>query len=194
MLSVVIATQENERELVPTLTALVGGAVDGLLSEVIIADRASRDASAQIGEDAGCKVLISADPRGARLKAAAVAARGRWLLFLAPGVVPEATWIDESRRFINATVLEKPGRQRAAVFREASASFRPALLEALALLKASVMRAQPGHGLLISKPAYDHLGGHDPGDPEPERGLLRRIGRRRLVTLRTAARLVAEIT
>jgi len=193
MLSVVIATQENERELVPTLTALVGGAVDGLLSEVIIADGASRDASAQIGEHAGCQVLISPEPRGARLKAAAAAARGRWLLFLAPGVVPEGTWIDESRRFIHATVLEKPRRQRVAVFRPASASFRPALLEAFALLR-GVVGGKAGYGLLIGKAAYDHLGGHDARDPEPERALLRRIGRRRVVALRTTARLVTEIT
>ena len=45
MLSVVIATQESERTLVPTLSALVPGVVAGMVREVIVADAGSRDAT-----------------------------------------------------------------------------------------------------------------------------------------------------
>ena len=42
---------------------------------------------------------------------------------------------------------------------------------------------RPGQGLIISKRFYDRLGGHRADHADPERDLLRRIGRRRLVTL-----------
>ena len=70
MLSVLIATHDSERALVPTLAALVSGAVAGVVREVIIADAGSADATAEIADGAGCRVLILREPRGARLKAA----------------------------------------------------------------------------------------------------------------------------
>src|SRR5262249_37675321 len=94
MLSVVIATQDSERVLVPTLAALVPGAVAGVVREVIVADAGSHDDTATIADGAGCRLLVSNGGRGARLKAAAATARAPWLLFLRPGVVPEATWVD----------------------------------------------------------------------------------------------------
>ncbi len=97
MLSVVIATHDSERALLPTLAALVAGAAAGIVREVIVADAGSRDATAAIADGAGCRVLVSAQPRGARLKAAAEAARAPWLLFLRPGVVPDATWVDRNQ-------------------------------------------------------------------------------------------------
>ena len=51
------------------------------------------------------------ETRGARLKAAAATARAPWLLFLRPGTVPDATWIDETRRFIEEAELLRPRRQ-----------------------------------------------------------------------------------
>jgi glycosyltransferase involved in cell wall biosynthesis len=185
MLSVVIATRDSERALLPTLAALVAGAAAGVVREVIIADAGSRDASAAIADGAGCRVLISSDPHGARLKAAAEAARGPWLLFLRPGTVPDATWIDEARRFIEDAELR--GADNAAAFRAASATFRPALVEALALLRAALgARPNAGQGLLIAKALYLDLGGHRDVD-EPEREFIRRLGRRRTVLLRSGA-------
>src|SRR5258707_10816476 len=100
MLSVVIATHNSERALLPTLAALVSGAAAGLVREVIVADAGSRDATAAIADGAGCRVLVSTQARGARLKAAADAARAPWLLFLRPGLVLDATWVDDTRHFI----------------------------------------------------------------------------------------------
>jgi glycosyltransferase involved in cell wall biosynthesis len=187
MLSVVIATQESERALMPTLSALVAGAVAGVVREVIIADAGSRDGTAQIAEGAGCRLLISPGPRGARLKAAADMARAPWLLFLAPGIVPDATWIDECRRFIEQAELTGRADEQAAMFRKVSARFRPMLVEAFALLRAALgaSGANAGEALLIAKPLYRRLGGHLPQDEAPERALLRRLGRRRIALLRT---------
>ncbi len=50
MLSVIVATHESERALVPTLAALVPGATAGLLGEVVVADAGSRDATAEVAE------------------------------------------------------------------------------------------------------------------------------------------------
>jgi hypothetical protein len=195
MLSVVIATHESERALVPTLSALVPGAVAGVVREVIIADAGSRDGTAQIAEGAGCRLLISPGPRGSRLKAAADMARAPWLLFLAPGVVPDATWIDECRRFIEQAELTGQAAEQAAVFRKVSAHFRPMLVEAFALLRAVLggSKANAGKALLIGKPLYRRLGGHLPQDEAPERALLRRLGRRRIALLRTGV-MAAHIT
>jgi glycosyltransferase involved in cell wall biosynthesis len=193
MLSVVIATQDSERTLVPTLAALVAGAVAGVVREVIVADSGSGDASAEIAEGAGCRVLISSEPQGARLKAAAAVARAPWLLFLAPGLVPDSTWIDECKRFIEQAELGQTADQRAAGFREVSATFRPMLVEALALLLAAVGgRRLRAHGLLIARSLYDRLGAHRPDAAEPESDLIRRLGRRRLVLLRTGAMIAAK--
>jgi len=185
MLSVVIATQDSERALVPTLAALVPGAVAGVVREVIVADAGAGDASAQIAEGAGCRVMTLSESRGARLRAAARAARAPWLLFLQPGTVPDATWIDETSRFIEEAELGNRADGHAAVFRRRSSSFRPTVVEALALLYAAVL-ARPGadQGLLIAKSLYDRLGGHRADPDAPERDLLHRLGRRRTVLLR----------
>jgi glycosyltransferase involved in cell wall biosynthesis len=185
MLSVVIATHDSERALLPTLAALVAGAAAGVVREVIVADAGSRDATAAIADGAGCRVVTSARGRGARLKAAAATARAPWLLFLLPGTVPDATWIGETQRFIEQAELRGCAATYAAAFRPGSAAFRPALVEALALLWAS-LGARPDGSLLIAKSLYDALGGHR-DVAAPERGLARRLGRRRVVLLRCGA-------
>src|SRR5207244_2986253 len=60
MLSVVIATHNSERSLLPTLAALVQGAAAGIVREVIVADAGSRDATAAIADGAGCRLLLPA--------------------------------------------------------------------------------------------------------------------------------------
>ena len=172
MFSIIIATNDSERALVPTLAALVPGATAGVVREVIVTDGGSRDQTEQVADIAGCRFLSSAAPRGIRLKAAADAARGDWLMFLEPGLVPGPTWIDETIAFTDAAG-EAP---RAAVFRREGGALRRAL-HLLALRDAG--------SLIIRKSFYREHGHRDAADPE--RDLLRRIGRRRLVTLHATA-------
>src|SRR5262249_5801666 len=137
-----------------------------------------------IADGAGCRVLVSAQGRGARLKAAAEAARAPWLLFLRPGVVLDATWVDETRRFVEETELRGCAGTHAAVFR--ASALRPALLEALALIGTALgVKPDARHGLVIAKAHYVALGSHRDVD-EPERDLQRRL-RRHLVLLRAGA-------
>src|SRR4051812_9832447 len=119
MISVIIATNESEQVLVPTLAALVPGAMAGTICEVTIADAGSRDGTIRIADAAGCHAMVNSGPVGARLKNAAAAARAPWLMFFRPGCVPDVTWVDETNRFVLET--ERSGRAHAlsAVFRQA---------------------------------------------------------------------------
>jgi glycosyltransferase involved in cell wall biosynthesis len=191
MLSVIIPTRESERPLVRTLGALVAGAAAGLVREVIVVDGGSRDATAEVADVAGCRFMVSGAPLGARLSAGAALARAGWLMFVQPGTVLDATWTDETARFIDEDQGRDPKHARAAVFRPAprSGARRPMLLEAIGLMRLALgSRPNPQHGLVLARHLYDALGGH--GDhAEPERELMRRLGRR-IVVLRSGAMLV----
>jgi len=195
MLSVIIATHESERALVPTLAALVPGAAAGLIGEVVIADAGSRDATAEVAEIAGCRFISSSDPLGVRLNAAATSTRSPWLMFLRAGAVPQPGWIDAADHFMQSTeVLE--GAARAAVFRPPGAAdhLRPTLGEVFALLRSALGSGpRPDQGLLISRHLYEAVGGHPTG-ANAETALLHRLGRRRIAMLPAAVTLTRKDT
>jgi glycosyltransferase involved in cell wall biosynthesis len=183
MLSIIIATHNSEHALVRTLASLVPGAMAGLVSDVVVADGGSRDDTEAVADVAGCHFLTTEGPLARRLAAAVAASRGRWLLFLRPGVTLDPSWVAEAGRFI-----ERPAyRQCAAVFQRGGSAY-PALQEAFGALAAALgRRPQPEQGLVIGKEFYAALGGHVEAAADAEADLLRRIGRRRLVRLTTAA-------
>jgi glycosyltransferase involved in cell wall biosynthesis len=189
MLSVVIATHESERALVPTLAALVPGAMAGLIGEVVVADDGSADATEEVADIAGCRFVASSEALGARLRTAAASTRTPWLMFLRPGCVPEPGWIAACEAFMEAASrLDDAGR--AAVFRPPAAAdlMRPGLAEVLALIRVAFGGgARPDQGLLIARRFYETLGGH-PDSADAEAILLRRLGRRRIAMLRASAR------
>jgi glycosyltransferase involved in cell wall biosynthesis len=189
MLSVVIPTFDSERSLVPTLAMLVPAAMSGVVRDVIVADGRSADATLEVADVAGCNVVGSSAPLAQRLREAAATARAPWLMFLRPGTVLDTTWLDETVNFIEET--ERGDAAVAAVFRKAvsrQASY-PMVIEALSLIKfALIGRAGPDQGLVISTRLYGELGGHRDGAADPEADLLARLGRRRIVMLRSGAR------
>ena len=109
-------------------------------------------------------------------------------MFLRAGCVPEPNWVEAADRFIDgAGALDRP---RAAVFRPPGIAdlLRPDLAELIALVRVTLGGApKPEQGLLIARRHYDALGGHPDGDGA-EALMLRRIGRRRLAMLASAAR------
>jgi glycosyltransferase involved in cell wall biosynthesis len=185
---VVIPTLDSERALVPTLAMLVPAAMSGVVREVIIADGKSTDGTLEIADVAGCAVVASSDPLGKRLREAVATARASWLMFLRPGTVLDTTWMDETVRFVEES--ERGDGGAAAVFRRAvspRASY-PVVREIFDLLGFSLLgRTSPSQGLVISTKLYEEIGGHrDTSDPESN--LLARLGRRRLLMLRSGAR------
>lgn len=186
MLSVVIPARDCERALVRTLAVLVGAAVAGTIRDVIVAEGGSRDDTAQVAEIAGCTVLVSTAPLGRRLREAAAAARGPWLLFLRPGAMPDSGWAEEIAHFTE-NAERRGGVETVAVFRAEPLSRIGASVtgQALALVREALRRRpSPDQGLLIHKRFYDALGGH-PDSPDPETALLGRVGGRRLIRLRS---------
>jgi glycosyltransferase involved in cell wall biosynthesis len=179
MLSVIIATRDSERSLVPTLVALVPGATSGVITEVLVADGGSRDDTAAVADVAGCNFMPMESALAARFKAAAAAARAPWLMFLRPGTILDAPWTGEARRFVEQAKPENS----AAAFRRGAPS-QSTLRDALSFLASALgARPRPEQGLLISKQFYDALGGHSDNAGDPETDLIRRIGRRRIVML-----------
>ncbi len=177
MLSVIIPTRNSERALLPTLAALVPGATAGLVAEVLIADGGSQDDTAAVADVAGCNFLPSDGLLAGRLKAAAAAARMPWLMFLHPGTVLDTSWTGEVARFLQRDAA-------AAVFRRGATD---AVLRELCLRVGAMFGAppRPEQGLLIARQLYEAVGGHSERAGDPERDLLRRIGRRRVATLTT---------
>jgi len=186
MISVVIPTHESERLLAHTLAALVPGALDGVLREVIVADAGSKDGTAKVADVAGCRFMVIPGARGARLAAAAATARADWLWFVQPGTVPGTNWIEELGGFIRECELTGDCNH-AAVFRARGGRGASPLAEALALIAAAMgAKPKPSQGLLIPKALYQSMGGYKAGATDPEADLLRRLGRKRIATLDVA--------
>jgi glycosyltransferase involved in cell wall biosynthesis len=184
MLSAIISTLNSERNLVPTLSALVPAAAAGLLKEVVVADGGSGDATAEVADIAGCRFESSTETLGIRLKAAAASIRSPWLMFLRAGTVPQPGWIDTAEHFMQTNGLMEGGG-RAGVFRlpGAASSLNPGFAEITALLRAAFGGGPTAEqGLLIARRLYDAVGGHSSGN-DADAAILRRLGRRRLAVL-----------
>ena len=89
MLTIIMECRDNEAELAQTLSALVSGAVEGIVRDVIVLDHGSRDGSARVADAAGCRFLSDWS-----LPDVLRSARGDWLLLLEPGARPLAGWVD----------------------------------------------------------------------------------------------------
>ncbi|MEW6634940.1 MAG: glycosyltransferase [Pseudomonadota bacterium] len=89
MLSVLIETRNDEEGLARTLASLVGGAVEGVVRDVIVCDAGSTDQTHRVAEHAGCHCVTGG------IAAGIAQAKGDWLLFLEPGARLAEGWIDE---------------------------------------------------------------------------------------------------
>ncbi|WP_137045691.1 glycosyl transferase [Pseudolabrys sp. FHR47] len=191
MLSVIVATHESERTLVPTLSALIPGAMSGLVTEVVVSDAESKDATAEVADIAGCRFIASAAPLGERLKTAALSTRTPWLMFLRAGIVLDADWTGASETFMQSASFSETA-PRAAVFRTAgTASAQPGLGDVIALARAvfAGRKPSPDQGLVISRSLYEAVGGH-PAHADAEARLLNQLGRK-VALLGAAVRRVA---
>lgn len=104
MITVVVRTLNSEATLPACLGALVPAAVDAIVTEVIVVDGGSIDATLAIVEDAGAR-------RAASVEAAVAMAKSDWLLLLPADLRLETGWDAEA-----AAHLQNSGG-RAARFR-----------------------------------------------------------------------------
>ncbi len=132
MMTIILETRDNEAELAQTLSALVSGAVEGLVSDVIILDHGSRDGSSRVADAAGCRFLVSWD-----IKDVVRSARGEWLMLLEAGARPSGRWIDDLAEYI--------------ALNKAPARFSPSRLHRKPFFQRIGRRAALERGFLLSK-------------------------------------------
>jgi hypothetical protein len=89
MISVIILTRDEEEPLLRSLAALAPFATEGLIADVIVADRGSRDATLAVAEAAGCTLVENCGNRTSALERALKLARKSWLLALSAGDMPD---------------------------------------------------------------------------------------------------------
>lgn len=155
-LSVIIPTLNAASDLPRALAALAGAAIGGLVREVIVVDGGSADATCEIAEAAGARVIVTAPGRGGQLGAGAGAARGEWFLFLHADTVLAQDWGDEASRFIAGD------RRRAGVFTLAfdAQGLAPRLVATGAMIRTRFLGTPYGdQGLLVSRDHYVAAGG-----------------------------------
>lgn len=95
MLTVIMECHNQEPELAQTLSVLVAGAVEGLVSDVIVLDHGSKDGSSVVADAAGCRFYQQWD-----MKNLLSTARGEWLLLIEPGARLGQGWVDEVAEYV----------------------------------------------------------------------------------------------
>lgn len=132
MMTVVIEARAGQEEaLGRTLHSLVGGAVEGVVREVIVAAASDAGDIAKVADHTGCRVAES-------LAAAVQSAKGDWLLLLEPGARLLDGWIESALDHVASGKGPARFRSDGSIWRRLAAW--PAL-----------HRRPFAHGLLISR-------------------------------------------
>lgn len=103
MLSVIIECDNNEPELAHTLSSLVMGAVEGLISDVTVLDLCGAEGTSIVADAAGCRYFQEWN-----LADIVSSARGDWILILEPGARPLPGWVEAIHEHIATDT--KPAR------------------------------------------------------------------------------------
>ena len=194
MITVVIPSLDAEQRLAATMAALIPATVAGLVRQVIVADGGSGDRTLAIADQAGAEIVRGATGRGSQLAAGARAARFPWLLFLHADTELAPGWEREAETFMDRVDGgQRPACAAAFRFRLDDIGAKPRVLEALVALRCSLLRLPYGdQGLLIPRRLYDAIGGYGPMPLMEDVDIVRRLGRRRIVILRSQALTSAE--
>ncbi|MBT5434384.1 MAG: glycosyltransferase family 2 protein [Rhodospirillaceae bacterium] len=149
---------------------------------VLVVDSGSNDATLEIAKSRDVAVIQTERGRGSQMAAGGAAADRPWLLFLHADTRLQEGWDGAVARFIADTGES----DRAAVFRLRFDDPSPAArrVEWIAARRSRWLGLPYGdQGLLISRAFYESLGGFRPLAIMEDVDMVRRIERRRLVTL-----------
>ena len=185
-LSVVIVAR-NEAARLPALLADLAPAA-AWIREVVVADGASRDGTAELARLAGARVVACHPSRGGQLSAGVAATDGTWLLLLHADTRLPLEWITVVSR------AQAVGLERAWAFRlgidAGGTDLR--LVEALVALRSRWRNLPYGdQGLLISRPLLEAVGGIAPIPLMEDLELVLRLRRRGGIGLLPATLLVS---
>jgi rSAM/selenodomain-associated transferase 2 len=185
-LSIVIPTRDAAAMLPGCLGALGEARHGGLLREIVIADAGGCAETVEIAHGFGASAFAAPPGRGQQLAAGAARCSGDWLLFLHADTRLENGWSREVAGFIaGAEAVETAAAFRLRLDDAAPAARR---IERLANWRSRSLGLPYGdQGLLISRRLYDSLGGHRALPLMEDVDIARRLGRRRLVVLESAA-------
>ncbi len=159
------------------------------ISEILVCDGGSTDATTEIAAAAGARVIAAPRGRGGQLAAGVAAASGVWLLLLHADTRLGPGWREAMERHMRG------GSGRAAFLRFALASTdrRARRLERAVAWRCRWLALPYGdQGLLIHRDLLRAVGGMRPLPLMEDVDLVRRIGRHRLVALEATAVTSAE--
>ncbi|MEM7742762.1 MAG: TIGR04283 family arsenosugar biosynthesis glycosyltransferase [Pseudomonadota bacterium] len=173
--SVIIPTLNAADTLGPCLGALGEAVMDGVIRELILVDGGSEDAIEAVADDVGAVFLKAPRGRGSQLAAGARIAQGSWLLFLHADSVLGVGWAAA----IRAHMQQTPDRAGYFRVRFQSEAQMARITAGWANLRARVFGLPYGdQGLLISRTAYDAIGGFPEIPLMEDVALVRRLPRR----------------
>jgi glycosyltransferase involved in cell wall biosynthesis len=150
MISVVIPTLNAEDKLVGCLAPLVAASMSGLVRELVVVDAGSTDATLEIADDAGARIVKSGEGLGAGV----AVARGPWILALEPTVRLERGWETAVQTHIDAS--RQPARFR---LHSADGGWLAGLMPPRAMAALFLKQAGDGRGGGFDANALRRLGG-----------------------------------
>lgn len=177
LISVILPTCNAEDYLVRTLSSLMPGVVEGLIKEVIIVDTGSTDATLEIAESTGCRIVHVDPSRGLQLWQGCREAKGDWLLILHPDSQLDSHWLSSVHQHMKAH------DKQAGFFhiRFDQPSWFSRIWGEVIALRAQLL-SLPGsdNGLFLSRPLYDAVGGYKDQVAFEDVTLVMTLGRARL--------------
>ncbi|TLP67216.1 glycosyltransferase [Parasedimentitalea maritima] len=171
-ISIVIPTLNAEKELPGCLETLMEGLAAGLIRELVVSDGGSKDATVQVAEAVGARVVTGPASRGGQLQQGCTEAQGNWLLVVHADTQLAAGWSS-----VVAQHLDQ-GQGRPAYFslRFRATGLMPVLVAAWANLRARVFGLPFGdQGLLIRRCDYGAAGGYPDQPLMEDVALVRRL-------------------
>jgi rSAM/selenodomain-associated transferase 2 len=179
-LTVIVPTVNAAARLDACLAAL------GTDLDIIIVDGGSSDATAAIANRPNVRWIDSPRGRGIQLQRGAQLASGDWLLFIHADTVLEPHWREAAQAFM----ADPSNRSKAAVFKFTIDDDAPQArrLEAMVAWRTRWLGLPYGdQGLLIERAFLQRIGGYRPIPLMEDVAIVRRIGRRAIVTLEASA-------